>query len=388
MIDYLRRKTRKLRDKYQRLAYAPRILHAAYMHPMVGVQPPQISRLEDTTGPDKELLLRICKAYRSSNSLNASATPSMWDEHERLRRPLINALLQDDTETLRHMFSNLFGTGFLDGMSHGNLQFADETINPYGRNFVALRTVDCLLSLAEATGTTNAGSFAQQRLRGYLDWLQQDYDALYARTEKAVGFSLAMPTAGSPFVCRMNGVATAPDILRHAYLAQRLIGMGYGQTTRVLEIGGGFGTLALSMQRAGIGHVTIIDLPFVNAIQMGYLGSALSPDAVSGLHEPEAAVRLLPPDAITTLPDNSFDLVVNCDSLPEMGEQTALSYIRQIHRLAPSFVSINQEARTVHGAQPQNSVPEMMARNGGFRRTSRYRHWMEQGYVEEVYQRR
>jgi uncharacterized phage protein gp47/JayE len=70
-----------------------------------------------------------------------------------------------------------------------------------------------------------------------------------------------------------------------------------------------------------------------------------------------------------------------------MGRGTALGYLREIRRLAPRFVSINQEVQKVHGGAQQNRVAELAEEAGGFRRASRHRHWMEQGYVEEVFER-
>jgi hypothetical protein len=35
----------------------------------------------------------------------------------------------------------------------------------------------------------------------------------------------------------------------------------------------------------------------------------------------------------------------------------------------------------------QVSVPELMAETGGYLRSSRHRHWLRQGYVEELYRR-
>jgi hypothetical protein len=171
------------------------------------------------------------------------------------------------------------------------------------------------------------------KLDTYLATMRGDHVGLLARLEARLGWSLAMPAVGRPYVARLGERVTAPDMLRHASLAHALAQTGLGPHSRVLEIGGGFGMFALCARRAGIGHVTIIDLPFVNAIQMGYLGAALSPAEVSGVGEAEAAIALLPP------------------------------------------------------VVPQHRVAELVAEAGGWRRISRHRAWMEQGYVEEVYAR-
>ena len=98
-------------------------------------------------------------------------------------------------------------------------------------------------------------------------------------------------------------------------------------------------------------------------------------------------MTLLPPDTVAAMADDSFDVVVNCDSLPEMGRATALSYLGEVRRLAPRFLSINQEVGKVHGGAPQNRVADLVGEAGGLRLASRHRHWMEQGYLAEVFER-
>ncbi|MGC2854539.1 putative sugar O-methyltransferase [Novispirillum sp. DQ9] len=387
-MGYIKRKAAKIGAKLRRFAYAPRITHPAFVHPLIGVEAPALERLHGGPPPDDALLERIAAAYRKARPLNTSATPSMWDEHAAARARLAAALEASDLADLRGQFVDLFGGCLLDGMSHGNRMFADEALNPYSRGFVGLRTLDCLHSLAEATGARPIPSFAQHGLIAYVALLNQDPGRLLAEVQEALGFPLDMPAAGAPYVCRLGGVATAPDVLRHAYIAHRLTQLGLGPEARVLEVGGGFGMAALCARRAGIGRFTIIDLPFVGAIQMAYLGGVLGAAEVSALGEAEAPVRLLPPDAIADLPDDSFDIVINCDSLPEMGRETAAGYIRQFRRLAPRFLSVNQEAQKVHGGLAQNLVPALVEAAGGFRRLHRFRYWMEQGYVEELYERR
>ncbi len=381
------RRLERVRAKLARWRYAPRITHPAFTRPLIGAAPLPVSRLTACAVPDRSLLARIAACYAAGRALNAATTPSMWDEHAALRSPFLSALAAGDLDALSTMLGDLFGGVLLDGMSHGSSLFAEESRNPYGDGFVGLRTLDCLLALGEAAGELPVPCYAQMKLDRYLATMQGDHAALLARLEARLGFPLAMPAVGRPYVVTLGGTSTAPDVLRHAALAHRLATMGFGPSSRVLEIGGGFGMFALCARRAGIGAVTIIDLPFVNAIQMFYLGSALSPDAVSGTGEGEAPLRLLPPDSVSALADDSFDVVVNCDSLPELGRETALGYLREVRRLAPLFVSINQESGKVHGGASQHRVGELAAEVGGWRRLSRHRAWMEQGYVEEVYAR-
>ena len=99
-------------------------------------------------------------------------------------------------------------------------------------------------------------------------------------------------------------------------------------------------------------------------------------------------LRIEPYWRLYSEPENACDFVVNSDSLPEMGEATARDYLGHIRRVCrTAFLSINQEAKAHYGGtEPQNCVRELIDKLGGFRCTSRQRHWLRQGYVEEVFE--
>jgi hypothetical protein len=86
-------------------------------------------------------------------------------------------------------------------------------------------------------------------------------------------------------------------------------------------------------------------------------------------------------------PSGACDVLVNSDSLPEMGRDSAARYLPHIRRVVrKAFLSINQEAKAaVPGVGTQNCVRELIDAAGGFVCRSRQRFWMRQGYVEEVY---
>ena len=110
------------------------------------------------------------------------------------------------------------------------------------------------------------------------------------------------------------------------------------------------------------------------------------PDAVSGYGEPEKAIRLLPPPAIKDIGNGSVALVVNMDSLPEIGQSEASAYIREIGRISRLFLSINQEAQVyIPDVGPQLVVSDLVASHDRFRLMHRSRYWMMEGYVEELY---
>ena len=113
----------------------------------------------------------------------------MWDTLEAARDSLVHAVLAHDAAAVNAQFRTLFAGTHLDGMSHGNALFADPARNPYERDFVARRTMDALLSLAEATGAARLPCFGQRRLELYIDDLQRDLGAPMAIWSKSAAVS-------------------------------------------------------------------------------------------------------------------------------------------------------------------------------------------------------
>ncbi len=240
--------------------------------------------------------------------------------------------------------------------------------------------------MAEALAVLPLPSNQQTKLADYIAYLNTDLEELFPRVEAALGFGLDAPLIGRPNVCILGGIPTTPDLVRHAYVVHRLREIGLKPDDAILEIGGGFGVVALLAYRAGFRNYTIIDLPLVNAIQAYYLGTALGPDAIAGFREARGPINILPPQAIEGLPDRGYALVLYMDSLPEISRPDAEAYLRHIRRLTPLFLSINQEAQKVYrDAGPQLWISKLIDEVGGFRRLSRQRYWTDQGYAEELY---
>jgi hypothetical protein len=100
----------------------------------------------------------------------------------------------------------------------------------------------------------------------------------------------------------------------------------------------------------------------------------------------DAGVRVLPAGALTSAGDHRFDLVLNQDSFPEMAPATVRDYLVWIRSCAKRLLSINHESKPPYGRDLAHaSVPEEIARVGGFELHDRYPYWLRRGYVVEVY---
>ncbi len=162
---------------------------------------------------------------------------------------------------------------------------------------------------------------------------------------------------------------------------------------KICEIGGGSGLLAYYLDWLGIKDITIIDLPTVSMISAYFLQrnmphrEFLFQDS-NKIHTSPEAIKLLIQDCVHTIPDKHFDLVINCDSMPEIDSAVVKLYLLHIRRISARFYSINQEsnaARWLNTSEKQNIVSHMIREMGGFKRHSRNLFWIRPGYVEEFY---
>ena len=375
---------RKLQAKARRLFGIKLWGAPSLTHPLFDAPRPRVRRTRAPTPENPVLVSRIVDNFQRADKDFNPQSPSLWQKIESSKKTFVGAHRQGDAPGLQRQFEALFQGELLEGFGHReSLYFGD---NNWRSGFQELRMTDMLLSLGEALGILNLPNHAQMKLLDYVDFVHADQDRLFADIEERLGFSLEMPLVGNPPVFRLNGVSTSADMVRHAYVIHRFRQLGLNPDDSIVEIGGGFGSLALLAHRAGFRDYTIIDLPYVGAIQTFFLGTALGAGEVSGYGEPEKRIRLLPPPTIEAIADGSIALVVNMDSLPEIGQPEASTFIREIGRISRLFLSINQEAQAlIPDVGKQIVVPDLVAGVDEFRLVHRFRYWMMEGYLEELY---
>jgi len=130
----------------------------------------------------------------------------------------------------------------------------------------------------------------------------------------------------------------------------------------VLEIGGGLGRTAYYAQRFGIADYTIVDLPFSGISQGYFLGNVL------GTH----AIKLQSPDEFFASAD-TYDLVLNVDSMTELSIEAAQKYASAVMDRAKRFISINHESNRF-------AVRDLFGKP-----QTRHPYWLRAGYVEELF---
>ena len=316
---------------------------------------------------------RIIKAWKHVELSKHADTTGMWAGRMDSFPSLQRAIAGGDGAAVAKVLSNMFQSHIAHGLAMGRATGA------FARQFprqMAAAWTDRLIRISEAVGAAPVRSAEQGDYAAVLET-----NVTIAQVEKHLGFSLEFPDVGAPY-----GVFAARGILPEhafsmAYAAWRI--MQATKSKRIAEIGGGFGGLCWYMRHAKANY-TIFDLPFTCVLQSYFLIKAGLDVSLYG--EADASVRILPWWEINN--EQSFDLVINQDSIPEMPAQAGEAYIKRIKEIAPLFYSINQEAAALNTSDfNQLIVSELVNIAGGYRRQHRNIFWLRDGYVEELYSR-
>ncbi|PNG25029.1 hypothetical protein CR492_15370 [Methylocella silvestris] len=115
--------------------------------------------------------------------------------------------------------------------------------------------------------------------------------------------------------------------------------------------------------------------------QACFLGATLGPDAVWMIGDSPAlaAERICLFPSTHPLPETErFGLILNVDSITEMGASASARYAEWIAKRADVFLSINHEANAV-------TVADLASRFFPSADSRRVIYWMRHGYAEEVF---
>ena len=326
---------------------------------------------ESTDADDGGIVDRIVAAYGRSAALDYYGSDSMWRLfREERHRELHELLTRGPREKLVEALRNPSDYNLLYGFENVFKEYFEEIArDPRHAWHMGAHLKDQLVRLSEAIGMFRVinpvGPGPENpRLRA---------PELIAAVERGLGFPLDMPAvyAGLEGLPMPSGVLTY-RMIQAAYGAYRVKRLTSGT---VLEIGGGVGFLAYYLHRLKLG-VTIVDLPMTNVAQGYFLMRALGEDAVVLEGEParHGAINVLTPAHLDSGP--RCDLVVNVDSLTEVGREVASGYLRWIMENARRFWSVNHEANPFTVNELLKEFPEATV--------ERFPYWMRDGYVEEI----
>jgi hypothetical protein len=331
--------------------------------------PIEVAWCEHSFLQDDNLLRRIQSAYRSAIARDETLGVSFWTgtiaEQKQLEH---EALMADDPDAFGCLFSNPLNSTIFYGFDLLNkIETKPGAVGQH--DFHADWAYDNLIRLCEAVGVirlhypeTHVGAEfpLPSHLLGLLD--------------KAFGFKVDFPNpyAGEVRFKTSRGIASyrAIQALYQAYLIAR------AGVIKVVEIGAGMGRTAYYANKFGIGDYTIVDLPMTNVAQGHFLGSAIGPTSVSLYGETlSAPIKIIPP-ADFFASEETYDLVVNVDSLTEMSRESASKYFATAAERSGALLSINHEFNPF-------TVQEI---SGTLKPSSRQPYWLRNGYVEELFE--
>ena len=335
-----------------------------------------------------DLSARIIDAYRLARDSYGELSPIWADKVARHHSALDAALSAADPASVNEQLSWMFRRPFLAGISTP-VDYED----PAAAWAWSLMTYDSLASAAEAVGALNTENPEQGVVgRAFVEGI----DGVPERIEEVLGISLDYPRVGAPYGILIGGRLVIRETGRHLHAAVRLhevvkndLRRSVPEGARILEIGAGFGGVAMWYQRllqGRPGSYAIVDLPLMNAFQAYFLGMVYGGDNVSlhGEQNSSARIRIGPPSSLAKA-DFAADVVFNQDSMPEMSEAAARGYLSWMsENVSGLFVSCNQEVGSFGGVT-QVVVAEMAAGYDNLVRVSRQPSWTRRGYVEEVY---
>lgn len=370
---------------------------AVFARPMDGVkvQGNFVSDIEPTAA-DVAICERLLRAYARATQDRAqyegSQSEDIWTAIARRQGAFFQVLGSNNPSQLAAYLCNMSRHDATHGTVQGEVEYRHLKRSARYRTYIGRMAKDKLVSLAEALGAIPSenpeqGSWARNGDLGEAD--------LAKKIEAALGISIIPPAIdGGLFKVGLDPYRFGErdcNAIYTAWLMRQLLAQD--RSVSVCEIGGGVGRVAYWATQQGIDKYTLLDLPHINVLQGFYLLKAL-PDAHVLLYGESQetfaslgkAIRVMPGFTCKAGSGQSFDLVLNQDSFPEIHEGIVLDYLKWIKASAPVFLSINHESQPNLGnGALQNNVPHLIAGMGGFSRESRNQYWLRRGYVTEVY---
>ncbi len=283
------------------------------------------SRL-DGLSDDTALLERICTAYLKAVDHEPFAPQSYaatewWEDiRQRSLRPVMHALLARDIDALRGMYRNFFrdpcSTGLINvpyGMSKA---YFDKKIKDVHRRF-----------------------YLNEVLHRIGHWQEQTNGRFTVR-------DLASPEVGNPFGALVDGTLVETSAPYRHYCAYKVSNLLQSEFATVVEIGGGFGSVAyyLLRDRAGVRYLDF-DVPESIALASYYLMKAFpqltfrlyGEDEQTQAEIGRADVELLPLFELERVPTRSVEVSFSSHAMSDVSSGAMANYISQIARFTRSF---------------------------------------------------
>ena len=335
-----------------------------------------------------DFIERVKRSYRLAMTDYCDNGAGIWAQIDNLRRPVHDALMATSNETITNMFENPVSCDLFYGMD--NLANSIETGSPVDPTIDQARSDQAAFLIGEVTHALGLRRWVPESAEQYRSYYKQsayadppaDAENLLRIIERELGFLIDFPSPfrGERGLVTQRGLASyrAIQALYQVFRVQQELATVTNAS--VLEIGPGNGRTAYYAVKAGISRYATIDLPMGVVAQACFLGATLGPDKLWMIGDDcqsDDRVRLLPSNRLDLLKER-FGVVLNVDSMTEMGEDVALHYVQWIASNADIFLSINHEANVI-------TIPSLARRIFGTVEYRRFPYWMRPAYIEEIF---
>ena len=317
---------------------------------------------------------RLLSAYNRSIKDYRNLENDLWSANSKAQAKFFNLLKDNNPKKLARYLCNMNKEDATIGTVQGNYEYERLIISASYRKFIATMAKDKLVCLAEAIGVLPIENPEQ----GYYGQnIYKNSETLFNAISAKIGYDITPPAIDGGLLKLKVGNALFNERDCNAIYTGYII----KDTKKICEIGGGSGRVCFWGSKFGIQDYTILDLPHINIIQGFYLLKSMK-ETVSLYGESDKQIKVLP---CHHLPFDKFDLVLNQDSFPEIGENTVIEYLNWIKKHSVEFLSINHESKPPYIGGNHINVSELIEQVGGFNRVYRNLYWIRKGYTIERY---
>lgn len=336
--------------------------------------------------PDELITRRLLTAYQKATAAGGAGPDGLWSGFASVYQQEFEGYLRaGDCSNVARVLAQMFRHPVTSGLALGADTYA-MTMKDARPSAADWRHKAVYLGVG--CGVLSA-QCPEQGEYGTLE--NRDSLAVLLNVAERLGIDPIPPQAGAYFGARLAGKIVSINYLHHIYTAHRIKSILQRDSWDCLEIGGGVGFLAYSASQFGSRRFCIVDLPLVNVLQGYYLLKSSLASRVRLFGEESSStsheIQIVPNWFIEQLESKSFDIVVNQDSFPEMGDDTMRDYLNSVPRLSRGyFLSINQEARAASGETTRHGwVHDVCRQMPNFKQIYRAPYWTREGYVEELF---
>jgi len=310
---------------------------------------------------NEKLLTRLCDYFINRlTKEKIGQTGQIWNTNIALQKDIIDELQNRNIDSLHDKLRFLFSSQLTHGTCQGTSTYEHFKNSKEVCDRNAAVIFDKLISTLESCEVIPMFSPEQYYFNTiYNKYLSADPDILLDMLARKYNFDISAPKfSGNLFGLQTKyGLYCERDFMSLG-LALMIREKFSDDNIKICEIGGGVGHLAYYLNKLGFKDISIVDLPTISVSQMYFLGTNM-----------EDEVKFLAPYEFT----ESYDLVVNVDSLPEMSYNESIEYLNHINRNVKHFIHANHE--TDLKIKPHCTM----------KRTMRQSFWFRRGYVIEEY---